>query len=959
MSSVMKVNREIRIGTWNVKTMAQAGNINNATKEMRRMKVNIMGISEMRWPGVGSVDVDEHRVYYAGTQDGKFLNGVGIVVTKEIAQSVINFVPFSERVLLIQINARPVNLNIIQIYAPTADKDEGEVEELYRNVAQILERLPKKEVNIIMGDFNAKLGAGEKTELIGSFGLGKRNERGDMLEKFTDEHGLVVLNTQFKQPPRRLYTWRSPLDKPGRIVRNQIDYVLVNKRYRNSCLSMRTFPGADMRTDHVPVIGRFKVVMKKIKKAAPLKVNLRQLKNGKIKECVEKELNAAMAETTEDSSVEEHLNHLKSKVEHIKNTILKENGQRVRKKTWMTDYILNLMEERRLNKNNTIEYKRINNIIRNEIRMAKEKEQKENCEEIEALQLKYDYFNVHRKVKEVTGQRRNTNLGKLVDANGNIIVDMEEKKKMWTRYVEHLFEDNRESPPDPRSNAQSGPEIMESEVRAAIEQSKEGKAAGPDNIQTEFLKLLDENGLKKITKLFNNIYKSGKIPQEWLVSEFIALPKKQGAKRCEEYRTISLMSHLLKTFLKVIHKRIYNRCENLISRNQFGFVNAMGTREALFAVQVLVQRCRDVNLDVYCCLIDYAKAFDRVQHGKMMEILKKTGIDTNDLNIISSLYWGQSATIRVDGETTEAVKIMRGVRQGCVLSPLLFNIYSEQIFKEALDDEEEEGISINGKKLSNIRYADDTIVFADSPQALQQLINKIARVSKEYGLDINIQKTKIMVISKNKIDNIQLSINNQPIERVPHITYLGTRINENWDATQEIKSRIAKATAAYNKMSKLFRSHDLTLETKMRLLRCYIFSILLYGTESWTLNENTSKKIEAFEMRLYRRMMRISWTEHITNEEVLRRMNKQKEIVNTIKIRKLQYLGHIMRNDSRYSLLQTIIQGKIDGRRGPGRRRISWLHNLRKWTGKTSTELFRIAVNKVRLAMLIANIRNG
>ncbi|KAI5720263.1 hypothetical protein M8J77_004231 [Diaphorina citri] len=78
-----------------------------------------------------------------------------------------------------------------------------------------------------------------------------------------------------------------------------------------------------------------------------------------------------------------------------------------------------------------------------------------------------------------------------------------------------------------------------------------------------------------------------------------------------------------------------------------------------------------------------------------------------------------------------------------------------------------------------------------------------------------------------------------------------------------------------------------------------------------------------------------------------------------IKIRKLQYLGHIMRKETKYSLLQLIIQGKIDGRRGPGRRRISWLHNLRKWTGKTSAELFRIAVNKVKLARLVANIRTG
>ncbi|KAI5746244.1 hypothetical protein M8J77_001423 [Diaphorina citri] len=216
----------------------------------------------------------------------------------------------------------------------------------------------------------------------------------------------------------------------------------------------------------------------------------------------------------------------------------------------------------------------------------------------------------------------------------------------------------------------------------------------------------------------------------------------------------------------------------------------------------------------------------------MIDILKKTGIDEKDLKIIISLYWGQSETMRIDGETTEAVKIERGVRQGCVLSSLLFNIYSEQIFKEALEGEEE-GITINGERLSNIRYyADDTIVFADSKQGLQRLVNKIATTSNKYGLDINNKKTKLMLISKNTNKNAQILVNNQQIERVPHTIYLGTIINENRDTAQEIKTRIAKATAAFNKMSKVFKSHDLTIETKTWLLKCYFFSILLYGAES-------------------------------------------------------------------------------------------------------------------------------
>lgn len=116
-------------------------------------------------------------------------------------------------------------------------------------------------------------------------------------------------------------------------------------------------------------------------------------------------------------------------------------------------------------------------------------------------------------------------------------------------------------------------------------------------------------------------------------------------------------------------------------------------------------------------MIDYQKAFDRVKHNKMIEVLKKIGISEKDLQIIVNLYWNQTAVLRVDGEYTEEIKISREVRQGCILSPILFNLYSEYIFRESLD-EMEEGIPINGVKLNNIRYADDTIVFADSIQSL-------------------------------------------------------------------------------------------------------------------------------------------------------------------------------------------------------------------------------------------------
>jgi Reverse transcriptase (RNA-dependent DNA polymerase) len=363
-----------------------------------------------------------------------------------------------------------------------------------------------------------------------------------------------------------------------------------------------------------------------------------------------------------------------------------------------------------------------------------------------------------------------------------------------------------------------------------------------------------------------------------------------------------------------------------------------------------------MNCDVYACFIDYQRAFDNVQHEKLANILKRIGIDDRDLRIIMNLYWNQTASVRVDGENTEEVTIQRGVRQGCVLSPLLFNLYSEEIFREALDGQHE-GILVNGECLNNIRYADDTVVFADSLQSLQDMMNRVTKKSEEYGLRLNTAKTKYMVISKEVIPPGRLTVNNKQIERVNKYKYLGTTVGEQWDHSLEIKCRIEQARATFVKMSSLFRSHDLSVSTKMRVVRCYVFPVLLYGAEAWTLTEASSKKLEAFEMWIYRRMLRISWVQHVTNRDVLRRMDKETEILKTVKIRKLEYLGHIMRNAKRYELPQLVLQGKVLGKRGPGRRRISWLKNLRTWFGASTTGLFRAAADKVRIAMMVANIR--
>lgn len=236
-----------------------------------------------------------------------------------------------------------------------------------------------------------------------------------------------------------------------------------------------------------------------------------------------------------------------------------------------------------------------------------------------------------------------------MDSDDNIIIETDKKLTRWKEYMEELFGDGNNENTDnvPTVVDEEGPTITQDEVGSAIKRLKNNKTAGPDQIHGEVLKLLDREQMKLLTYLFNKVYTSGQLPNDWLLSTFIPIPKKTNASKCSDHRIISLMSHVLKAFLNILQARVFRRLDERISNTQFGFRKGLGTQEALFSIQVLIQRARDVNADVFMYFIDFEKAFDKVQHDKLISILRESGIDDRDANIISKLYSQQKAIVRV------------------------------------------------------------------------------------------------------------------------------------------------------------------------------------------------------------------------------------------------------------------------------------------------------------------------
>ena len=186
-------------------------------------------------------------------------------------------------------------------------------------------------------------------------------------------------------------------------------------------------------------------------------------------------------------------------------------------------------------------------------------------------------------------------------------------------------------------------------------------------------------------------------------------------------------------------------CE--LSDVQAGFRKGRRTRDQIAKIRCIIEKAREFQKNIYFCFIDYAKAFDCVDHNKLWKIPQEMGLPDHLTCLLRNLYAGQEATVRTGHRTTDWFQIGKGVRQGCILSPCLFNLYAEYIMRNVGLEEAQTGVKVAERNINNLRYADDTTFMAEGEEELKSLLMKVKEESENVGLKLNIQKTKIMASS--------------------------------------------------------------------------------------------------------------------------------------------------------------------------------------------------------------------
>ena len=220
-----------------------------------------------------------------------------------------------------------------------------------------------------------------------------------------------------------------------------------------------------------------------------------------------------------------------------------------------------------------------------------------------------------------------------------------------------------------------------------------------------------------------------------------------------------------------------------------------------------------------------------MDHDKLWKILKEMGIPGHLTCLFRNLYAGQEATVRAGHGTTDWFQIGKGVHQGCILSSCLFNFYAEYIMRIAGLEEAQAGIKIAGKNINNLRYADDNTLMAECDEERKSLLMKVKEESEKVGLKLNIQKTKI--VASSPITSQQ--IDGERVERVADFIFLGSKITADGDCSHEIKRHLLLGRKVITNLGSILKSRDITLSTKVCLVKAMVIPVVTYRCESWTI----------------------------------------------------------------------------------------------------------------------------
>jgi hypothetical protein len=393
--------------------------------------------------------------------------------------------------------------------------------------------------------------------------------------------------------------------------------------------------------------------------------------------------------------------------------------------------------------------------------------------------------------------------------------------------------------------------ITTGEIREAISRMKRNKASCPvDNLLNEYFIETADILTGHITDCFNKIFDSGFFPESWSYGYIVPLYKKGNKNSPNNYRGITLISNFGKLFTSVLTKRVENWSNqfNVSSDAQFGFRHGVSTVDAVFVLNTLVEYVLSQKSRLYCAFIDLKKAFDSVYRNALWFKLYKLGLDGKILRIFKAMYATVKSCVKHCNTVTEFFDISLGLRQGLNNSPILFSLFLEDI-ELFLQENISSGLSLFDLCLIILLFADDMVILANSPEDLQASLNKLFEYCSKWGLEVNTDKTKIMVFRNRGPlkNNEKWYYNDNSLETVENFNYLGVVFNYTGSFTLNNQYVTGKALKAMSVLLRNISKYDVTANIAMQLFDSFVGSVLNYSCAVWGFSK--SKDLERIHLK--------------------------------------------------------------------------------------------------------------
>ena len=328
-------------------------------------------------------------------------------------------------------------------------------------------------------------------------------------------------------------------------------------------------------------------------------------------------------------------------------------------------------------------------------------------------------------------------------------------------------------------------------------------------------------------------------------------------------------------------------------------------------------------------------AYDRIDREALWQVLGVYGVGGCVLRGIQSFYVGSSACVRVGSDLSERFEVNVGLRQGCVMSPWLFNVFMDGVVREVNMRTLGRGLGMkerNGSEweVSQLLFADDTAMVASTEERLQRLVDEFGAVCERRKLRVNVGKSKVMVCSRGGgRARLDVRLNGEVLEEVGSFKYLGSVISKGGGVSEDVSQRVNAGAAAYGAMKSIWREKEVGMRVKKGLYESIIVPTVMYGGESWGLRKKEERRLNVMEMNCLRNMCGVSRREHVRNEEVRRRVGVESELAERVKGRVLSWFGHVERMSGE-RMTKRVYESSVEGARGRGAPPKGWMSSVKK-----------------------------